>query len=462
MNLPYTLVEKSVLRKPNSEKSIGTVLTDTIAWMNSLEEGNSVANFFYYAEVIDSDTKDRYFVYSDEAVAYFGLADNIVEADNAGNTSNGNIISVSEAPGYSEDEVLTERRWTDGKPIYRKVVKLGDIRNSITTGSATNVIDLGNSECETTVQANVFLDNYDETYSYYNSSSSQRRFICNAKELVILISDSELPTLTNVSVITEYTKTTDTASSPVAQIDIIGNNTISVSEAPGYSTEEVLTERRWVDGKPIYRKVVIINRTNTSWSNQPYADDVEFVVSNIVEWQQGTNEWLNGGQISGSTSYTDSSVSPNGINYVFRNTTYDKMKVIIEYTKTTDTTSSPVAQISIPEIKDVYSEEETETNKVRFGKKVYRKCFTGTLGSDDMIVTTGLTGADKCKVTEFAIYRTNNISESGTSSYFVRDTSGNLVECSVDGSEIFLSFSDGVDGYNGAEYEVTLEYIKTV
>jgi len=38
MSLPYTLIEKSVLRKQGSDKSIGTVLTDAKAWMNSLEE----------------------------------------------------------------------------------------------------------------------------------------------------------------------------------------------------------------------------------------------------------------------------------------------------------------------------------------------------------------------------------------------------------------------------------------
>jgi len=133
MSLPYTLVEKSVLRKPNSTKTIGTVLTDTIAWMNSLEEGNSVVNFFYYAEVIDSDTKDRYFVYSDEAVAYFGLADNIVVADTA--SANGK--------SYSLDEQLTNGTWIDGKPIYRKTIDLPDISVSQDSTTVATIPNLG-------------------------------------------------------------------------------------------------------------------------------------------------------------------------------------------------------------------------------------------------------------------------------------------------------------------------------
>jgi len=384
MSLPYTLVEKSVLRKPNSEKSIGTVLTDTIAWMNSLEEGNSVANFFYYAEVIDSDTKDRYFVYSDEAVAYFGLSDNIVEADNAGSTSNGNTISVSEAPGYSTEEVLTERRWIDGKPIYRKAVKFS------ASSSSDTVINVG-AEQITDMRAIISYANGGHgyhiimgTYSYATQGKDfyDRMAVNDNNEVVVGLKDSRTYNIEQTAII-EYTKATDTANSPVAQIDIIGNNTISVSETPGYSEDEVLTERRWVDGKPIYRKSYsgVTPSSHSDISDFNYSTDAEYItitdamVYRDNGWRSPMGEGLDddwGFQIiphEGHVNFNAGSGAPS--EYFGKPVTFT-----IEYTKTTDTASSPVAQLSVINDNNSYSTEETLTGGTWIdGKPIYRRVF---------------------------------------------------------------------------------------
>ncbi|RLA81424.1 MAG: hypothetical protein DRG78_09215, partial [Epsilonproteobacteria bacterium] len=149
MSLPYTLVEKSVLRKVGSPNTIGQVIVDTKAWMSSLQESNNLPDFFYYAEVIDADTKLRYFVYSDEAVAYFGLVDNIVEADPSSTSeSTGESIVgsgvVSKSDVYSLEEVKTDKFFM-GKPVYRKVVTFTIVGDNVWNNQYSLNLDIENA-----------------------------------------------------------------------------------------------------------------------------------------------------------------------------------------------------------------------------------------------------------------------------------------------------------------------------
>lgn len=83
MAIPYILIEKSVLRKPGSTQTIDDVITEAQTWMETLQTGNSIQDQYYYAEVIDSDTQNRYYVYSQSAKTYFGLTSTTVQVDSA-------------------------------------------------------------------------------------------------------------------------------------------------------------------------------------------------------------------------------------------------------------------------------------------------------------------------------------------------------------------------------------------
>jgi len=116
MGLAYSLIEKSVLRKPGSTANINQVLTDAKTWMEELQAATSLSNYYYYATVTDSDTKEVYNVYPDVAVAYFNLGINIIQLTNQ-------VASSSTTDDYSLTETLTNKTWFT-KPVYRKVFKL--------------------------------------------------------------------------------------------------------------------------------------------------------------------------------------------------------------------------------------------------------------------------------------------------------------------------------------------------
>ncbi len=79
MALPYILIEKSVVRKPNSTKTIQQVLDEAYDWMQELQDATSVDNKYFYAEVVDSETLLKFNVYSTLAKDYFELESCVIE-----------------------------------------------------------------------------------------------------------------------------------------------------------------------------------------------------------------------------------------------------------------------------------------------------------------------------------------------------------------------------------------------
>jgi hypothetical protein len=119
-----------------------------------------------------------------------------------------------------------------------------------------------------------------------------------------------------------------------------GGHKISVGKK--YSTSEVKTGDVWIDGKPIYRKVVQYNLTSTQQSQQ-IATEVDVLVSanGYITGVNGTdryplNNFINSTDYSANWYVIDSS-------HVLRSTVASAntnrqglVTLIIEYTKTTD------------------------------------------------------------------------------------------------------------------------------
>ena len=113
-----------------------------------------------------------------------------------------------------------------------------------------------------------------------------------------------------------------------------------VRNSNSYSTEEQPTGGRWIDGKPIYRKVFYLNNPSTNWSR------TALDVSNI-DWitkREYTARRTNGASViteyynHDSDNYEVHLLLENGTLYYYCqcSTALSVMSVTIEYTKTTD------------------------------------------------------------------------------------------------------------------------------
>lgn len=127
------------------------------------------------------------------------------------------------------------------------------------------------------------------------------------------------------------------------QYDYMADDDAGGSYIDAYSTTETKTNKVWIDGKPIYRKVVVDISPNTYVS---VSDDIE-TVTNIFWSATSTNftssEAYNWGSESGTVQSDVWRITASGANYnkfycrgaggIFSS---GKMTLVVEYTKTTD------------------------------------------------------------------------------------------------------------------------------
>lgn len=134
-------------------------------------------------------------------------------------------------------------------------------------------------------------------------------------------------------IIVEYTKTTDEENSGVLSSGDFGINEV-------YSTNEIKTNKIWVDGRPIYRKTIIGNSvlpSGTSSINHNVSNIGNHRIIKEVEFQYNGNSWT--GTFANTTSnvFVDS-ITSSAINFNV-GTGWANLFipiVTIEYTKTTD------------------------------------------------------------------------------------------------------------------------------
>lgn len=134
-----------------------------------------------------------------------------------------------------------------------------------------------------------------------------------------------------------------------------------------YSTEEQLTGKRWIDGKPIYQKSYFITDTKvltTSWIQIiQILEDVDLLLDSIIyDPNYHNNMYLiryREGYLEGYAPINTLGINKNSY-------------ITIQYTKTTDTELSPV---SLPKIKSThnYSTEEQIVGTWIDGKPIYEK-----------------------------------------------------------------------------------------
>lgn len=123
-------------------------------------------------------------------------------------------------------------------------------------------------------------------------------------------------------------------------VDLEGLSTLS-----GYNTTETLTEHRWIDGKPIYRKVLTYTPTaiNTDYTidNTITSSNSLLINSQIITDQVGglydKNASTNGGR-----NYIGTHQNGVYFSILFTEAVGKTHYIVLEYTKTSDTAQSPV------------------------------------------------------------------------------------------------------------------------
>lgn len=107
-----------------------------------------------------------------------------------------------------------------------------------------------------------------------------------------------------------------------------------------YSTEETKTGNYWIDGKPIYRKVVVLTSNIASGSNIPISSNIDMLVDFGGTGYFGPNRyyrqfpWIAGSYMGSLNGYNSTSAQ------YFANADTGVLgsgsKIWFEYTKTTD------------------------------------------------------------------------------------------------------------------------------
>lgn len=114
-------------------------------------------------------------------------------------------------------------------------------------------------------------------------------------------------------------------------------------EVADYSTEEVKTNKVWIDGKPIYRAVIYYENvipTSDVHAIPNYIKNVDEIIKFESLFYQNTNKQYEGPYYVSSADFFRCVLRLENNDFVIqrgsRNSDTNKVKIILEYTKTTD------------------------------------------------------------------------------------------------------------------------------
>lgn len=179
-------------------------------------------------------------------------------------TDDGYVEGQKFAPVIYSTEERQIGTWIDGKPLYQKTINYGDITNgnsniSLTTG-LTNI-----NKMFIVPEASQFADSIPVPYVHYSSLNLLTGYFININNGVpsieIRVGSDSKNALTNTILTIRYTKTTDIPGS-----GRWGSNGIPTHH---YSESEQVIGT-WVNGKPLYEKILHVTAAITSGSTQVY------------------------------------------------------------------------------------------------------------------------------------------------------------------------------------------------
>ena len=177
----------------------------------------------------------------------------------------------------------------------------------------------------------------------------------DAGGVVDTTSSSSLQPYLVVNYIIKVKNTTPTMASVVNATNSSTEDSYScgyINNLVDYSTTETKTGAKWIDGKPIYRKVLLASKSDFSATNHLYAipngvsnlKDYTHIEARLKRTSDVWNEIPNGFGVASANgwSVTINDITKTSISIQIGNDTYyyletdNSVIVIIEYTKTTD------------------------------------------------------------------------------------------------------------------------------
>ncbi len=152
-----------------------------------------------------------------------------------------NLVSLHNKSGQYIDEysttkeVLTNKTW-DGKPVYRRV--FANLTGMINDGQWRSLnFNNASDNIENLVDAEVKIGNFHEHYTLHASKTTQFRYYINKNSFGYITTESYANSSTPVTVVLEYTKTTDTAQSNTNELTTLVHYLPSDSTNGGYITK---------------------------------------------------------------------------------------------------------------------------------------------------------------------------------------------------------------------------------
>lgn len=226
---------------------------------------------------------------------------------------------------YSTEEKIIGQ-WTNGKPVYQKVVIVENPDNSW----GENSYGVENIELLISADARFNINNSWWGSEYYISNSEYIRSLF----LNPFFRVQSTYNITKVVVIIQYTKTTDSA--------------ISIGSETDYSTDEKIVGT-WIDGKPLYQITVEYDASSMIFDGQttnqlPIIRDVS--IDTVVEFRGifgredgGARDFFNtpSTRVDNIIYQTQINIglNPNTVYFLSKNSTTKKLWITLQYTKTT-------------------------------------------------------------------------------------------------------------------------------
>ena len=130
----------------------------------------------------------------------------IKDLSNQVDTNTSDIQDIKDAEVYSTNEVKTNKKWVDGKPIYRKVFMFGAMPNTTNKDIPHNISNLG-----TTIKCyGMAVRTSDSRALPIPDSTPGAEITCGVSNTnVSVITYSDRSSFNDSHIIIEYTKTTD-------------------------------------------------------------------------------------------------------------------------------------------------------------------------------------------------------------------------------------------------------------
>ncbi len=178
--------------------------------------------------------------------------------------------------------------------------------------------------------------------------------LATTKNIADLISDLNTGTIEPRSAkLLDGKQVSEFALADLSNVDLEGLNisggSIIKTEQVGYNTTETVTEKRWIDGKPIYRKVLTYTPTaiNTDYTiNNTITSSNSLLINSQIITDQAGGLYDKNASTNGGRNYIGT--HQNGVYFSILNadSVGKTHYIVLEYTKTSDTAQSPVAVLS--------------------------------------------------------------------------------------------------------------------